>query len=69
MLAPLKVVVPAPNFVSVPVPVMFWLIVMASERLMVRLPLSVMPLLDAILPVVPPLPICKVPELMVVVPV
>ena len=67
MLVPVSVVVPAPNWVNVPVPVMFCPSVNASLRLMRRAALFVMVPLPSV-PVVPPLPTCSVPALIVVVP-
>ena len=58
---------PVPAWVSEPVPVMTPAKVMLSERLKASTPLSVT--LPAIEPVVPPLPTCSVPALIVVPPV
>ena len=45
------------------------IVLTVSPGLNVRVPLSVMLLLEAMEPVDPPLPICSVPVLMIVVPV
>ena len=63
-----SVVVPVPAWVTVPVPEILALTTKAlSLRLKTRAPLSVMAPVPMV-PDVPPLPICKVPALMVVVP-
>ena len=58
--------VPAPCLSTEPVPLMLPSKVMLSERLKIRAALSVT--LPVIEPVVPPLPICRVPAAMVVPP-
>ena len=72
-MAEVSVVVPLPAWVKDPVPEMELLkstpCVTLLLRLIVRLPLLVIALLVDRLPVVPPLPSCSVPPLMVVVPV
>ena len=68
MLAPVRMVVPAPAWTSAPLP----LIALASVTVSLRLKLSVPSLTIApapMLPVVPPLPICNVPAPIVVAPV
>src|SRR5882724_10887278 len=67
VLAPVSVAVPPPIWVRAPVPVIAPPTVIASERLNARVALLVM--LPVIEPEVPPLPICRVPAEMVVVPV
>jgi hypothetical protein len=66
-LAPLSVSVPVPAWVTIPaVPEMTPAKVMLSERLKVSVPvLATLPVIE---PVVPPLPICRIPALMVVPP-
>ena len=64
-----SVVVPAPACVKLPEPEITWLIVIASERLIVKFALLTIDEELAIDPVVPPAPICRVPLLIVVVPV
>ena len=68
MLAPLKVNAPAPSCLSSPVPKMTLGMPMALLRLNTKVALLVMPPLPK-LPVVVASPTCKVPALMVVVPV
>ena len=69
MLLPVSVSVPAPSFVTAPVPEIMVDTVRASLRLMANVPLLVMPLVEEIAPLVPPAPICSVPALIVVAPV
>jgi len=67
-LAPVSVVVPVPAWVSVPVP----LIALATVRALLRLIVNAGVIDDApapSAPVVPPLPTCSVPALIVVTPV
>ena len=67
MLVPLKTVIPFPAWVSEPVPEMTLATVKLFVRLNTSIPLLMM-LPDPRVPVVPPLPICSVPPLTVVVP-
>ena len=66
VLAPVRIVVPAPAWFSVPVPLTTPAYVRELLRLKISALLSVM--LPATAPVVPPLPICSVPALIVVPP-
>ena len=63
---PDSVVVPVPDCDKDPVPLMTWLIATASERLMIKLPLSVI-VPEPKLPADPPLPTSKVPPATMVV--
>ena len=67
MLAPVSVSVPLPNLVRPPVPEMMSPYEMLSDRLKASVPLFVM--LPVTEPVVPPLPMVRVPALIVVPPV
>ena len=49
-----------PNLLNVPAPETAWLTVRSSERLKAKLPATVTAPVPKV-PVVPPLPICKVP--------
>ena len=65
---PVRIVVPEPIWLKTPLPLMSFEIVMVLLRLTASVPLSTT-LPDPRLPVVPLLPICKVPDVIVVVPV
>ena len=67
MLVPVNVVVPAPILVTLPVPEMLLAIVFVLERLKTRLALLMTAPLPSV-PAVPPLPTCRTPALIVVVP-
>lgn len=62
-----SLVVPVPIWSKEPVPLMACVMLIASERLNAKTPLSTTPPVPSV-PAVPPLPICKVPALIVVVP-
>jgi hypothetical protein len=64
---PVSVNVPAPSFVSAPVPLIALATVNESLRLNVSVELFTTAPVPRV-PVVPPLPICNVPALIVVVP-
>ena len=67
MLAPARVKVPVPCLVRLPLPLIAPPRLRASERLMIKAALlTISPLTP---PEMPPLPSCKVPAVMVVVPV
>ena len=65
----MRVVVPVPAFVKLPLPLTAGAKVTLSDRLKIKTPLSVTPLVLPIDPTVPPLPNCRVPALIVVGPV
>ena len=66
---PVRVVVPVPACVSVPLPLMTPATVSASLRLKISVPPLTTSGPAPSVPVVPPLPICSVPALIVVAPV
>ena len=69
MLLPERVSVPAPDLVKLPVPMILLDMVIASLRLMARVPLLVIALLEEMEPEVLPAPIWRVPAAIVVAPV